>query len=319
MKKYKSKLFAFILLLCLTFVTTISTSASPALENGHEYYYLTILHTNDFHGRLNDLPEYSTIVKEVRSNTDNVILVDAGDLFIRGPLQKYQGIVETEILNAMDYDALVLGNHEFNVPYNKSADACNKQIKRIADKGTFATLCANVTMKSTGKYIDGVEPYTVIDVNGIDIGIIGVTSEKPDKRNKIEVSDKNFTYGPTVVENILPEVQGKSDVAIVLSHCGYTYDFDNAMIPGISAVIGGDTHKLLKKPVYTSRNKQRSAPIVQTGGEYNHHLGRLDLTFQKNDGEWELYNSDGFLYNVSGVKSDPKIENILNKYGYYNN
>lgn len=291
-----------------------STYAAESYENN--MFTLTIMHTNNIHGNVDNLSKYSTIINEVRSSAKNVLVLDGGDLFLRGEFQEQQGLVETEILNSIGYDAWVPGNNDFRVPPSGGTiDDGNKQLKAITDKVEFDAVCANVTIKDTKQYIEDIPPYIIKDVNGVKVGIIGVTSLKPQTRKWTEVSDKIFEDGDLAVSRIVEELKGKTDVNIVLSHTGLVTDLKIANIEGVDAVLGADDHYYISEPMYyTDGEGNKSTPITQNGGENNHHLGRLDLVFEKNDSEYELVDFHGYLYDLNLTKSDSKIQNIIDQY-----
>lgn len=280
-----------------------------------EFYKLTILHTNDIHGHLDKLSLYSTIIKEVRARTDNVLVLDGGDLFMRGEFEHLQGEVETKLLNAMGYDAWVPGNNDFRVPQNGgTTEEGNSQLRRITDSADFKAVCANVIMKDSKAYINGMEPYVIKELNGVKIGIIGVTSLKPQNRNWPEVSDKIFESGDTAVSKIIDEVKEKTDITIVLSHTGFATDLKTAQIAGVSAVLGADDHYRILEPVFIKNSRMEITPITQNGGEDNNCLGRLDLLFKIMNGIMTLEKYNGFFYDLSYAKGDDDIQNIIDSY-----
>ena len=103
-------------------------------------------------------------------------------------------------------------------------------------------------MKDTGELIDGVEPYIIKEVGGLDIGIIGVTSLKPQDRGWEEVSDKVFESGDITVTNLMEEVAPQTDINIVLSHTGLAVDTKTCRVEGVSAVVGADDHFVIPSP-----------------------------------------------------------------------
>ena len=269
-------------------------------------YELTILATNDLHGHIDTLPEYLTIIHQIRQEKENVLLLDAGDVFRRGPYEARQGAVEIELLNQMGYDAFVLGNNEFKVPgsVNSKYEAgtlaeSDAQIANIIKWAKFPILCGNVTLKDTGAYIDGTSPYIVKEVGNLKVGIIGVTNMQP-AENKLEMAaDKRFVRGDRSVKWLLPKVKAESDIQIVLSHAGYSVD---KKMQGVSAIIGGHDHIILENV----KNKC-SIPVTQGGGEDNHCLSRLDLTFAQQDGTWALHDFQHQLYRADGTAKDPSL------------
>jgi 5'-nucleotidase len=297
--------------ICITTEPTGHPTSKPA--SNPEEYSLTVLSTNDIHGNFETLPEYATIVKQVRNERKNVLLLDAGDVFKRGKYENYQGKIEMDIYNEMGYDAMVLGNNEFKVPGSKKSKKnsgtlydSDRQISNLIKWVEFSILCGNVKLKDTNKYIDGTKPYTVIDVNGVKVGIIGVTSTSP-KEEKLDMTvNKDFIPAQKAVEQLLPEVKSISDIQIVLSHAGMNF---NKKIKDVSAIISGHDHIRTKKPVVSD-----GIPIIQAGGEELHYLGRLDLDFRYQDNKWVLDNFNGKLYSADGIVKDEKIKKIIDDY-----
>ncbi|WP_458352592.1 metallophosphoesterase [Peribacillus frigoritolerans] len=119
---------------CFSLAMTAAFVAMPVMADAEEKlkeggkFKLTILQTNDFHGHLDDIvtlddgtvhhnsiAKYATIIENVRKEEENVLLVDGGDVFLRGEFQAGQGELETSLLKALDYDAMALGNNDFRV------------------------------------------------------------------------------------------------------------------------------------------------------------------------------------------------------------
>lgn len=295
---------------------SVSALASEAKPQEGDTYELTIIHNNDVHGRMERLPQFKTLIDEAREETDNLLVFNGGDIFLRGPLQDQQGIPEMNVLNEMGYDVWVLGNNDFRVPpEGGDAQACNEQIQSLIELANVPTLCANVTMKDSGELIDNVEPYTIKEVGGLDIGIIGVTSMKPQDRGWEEVSDKVFESGEITVGRIAEEVSSQTDINIVLSHTGLAVDTKIANVDGISAVIGADDHYVISSPIYWPGEEGfKSTPIVQAGGEQDQYLGRLDLEFTYTEGTWALSDFNGYLYDLEGVEPDQELQAMIDAF-----
>ncbi|MFH0070148.1 bifunctional metallophosphatase/5'-nucleotidase [Peribacillus sp. NPDC056705] len=305
----------------------LTAVAEEKLKEG-EKFELTILQTNDFHGHLDDIvtlvdgtihhnsiAKYATIIENVRNEEKNLLLVDGGDIFLRGEFQAGQGELETSLLKALDYDAMVLGNNDFRVyPAGEGTQESRyEQLKNYHRNMNFPILTGNVIDRETGKYIQNVKPWKSFSFNGVKVGMIGLTSMKPEIRGWNDVADFDFIEPVEALNELLPEVSEKSDINIVLSHAGNTEDHKLAQVPGVSAVIGADTHKVTETPEYEF-NGEVMVPITQAGGEQEHYLGRLDLTFEVVDGKMTLVESDGFLYDVTNVRADPEIQEIIDEY-----
>ncbi len=300
--------------------SVMAAAAAPAVcaaeaQEG-DTYELSIIYDNDIHGRLERLPQFKTLIDEARETTDNLLVLNGGDIFLRGELQEEQGIPEMNVLNAIGYDAWVLGNNDFRVPTDGGTpEEGNEQLQNLIALAEFPTLCANVTMEESGELIDNVEPYIIKEVGGLDIGIIGVTSLKPQNREWEEVSDKVFESGEITVANLMEEVDPQTDITIVLSHTGLAVDTKIANVAGVSAVIGADDHYIITDPIYyPGEDGFKSTPIVQGGGEQDQYLGRLDLVYKYEDGAWTLDDFDGYLYDLEGVEADQEIQDLIDSY-----
>jgi len=276
-------------------------------------YSITILETNDIHGRFEKMAEYATIINQVRKDEKNVILLDAGDVFKRGKYENYQGKIEMDIFNEIGYDAMVLGNNEFKVPGSRGSKRnsgtlyeSDRQISNLVKWAKFPMLCSNVKLKDSDKYIDGIKPFTVLNINGVRVGIIGITSTSPAEEKLDMTVNKEFISGSKAVKRLLPEVEAVSDIQIVLSHAGMNV---NRKINDVEAIISGHDHIKTFKPIVSD-----GIPIMQAGGEVAHYLGRLDLKFKRQDNKWVLYNFEGKLYSADGVEKDEGVKKIIDDY-----
>ncbi|HEY4551431.1 MAG TPA: metallophosphoesterase [Bacillus sp. (in: firmicutes)] len=317
----------FSLAIAVSFVAMPVSADAENLKEG-ETFELTILQTNDLHGHVDDyitlnegtvhhnsIAKYATIIENVRDEEENVLLVDGGDIFLRGEFQAGQGELETALLKAMDYDAMVIGNNDFRVyPAGEGTPVSRyEQLKDYHRNVNFPILTGNVIVKETGKYIQNVEPWKSFTFDGVKVGMIGLTSMKPEIRGWNDVADLDFIEPLEALKALLPEVSEKSDINIVLSHAGNPEDHNLAQVPGVSAVLGADTHKVIKTPEYEF-NGEVMVPITQAGGEQENYLGRLDLTYKVVDGKMKLVESDGLLYDVTNVPADPEIKAIIDDY-----
>ncbi|WP_053360860.1 metallophosphoesterase [Bacillus sp. FJAT-27251] len=304
-----------------------SAAGAEKLKEG-EKFELTILQTNDIHGHLDDLftredgsvhhnsiAKYATIIEEVRDEEENVLLVDGGDVFLRGEFQAGQGELETSILKELGYDSMVLGNNDFRVyPAGEgNPESLYQQLKDYHRNVNFQILAGNVVDRDTGKYIQNVKPWKGFTFGGVKVGIVGITSMKPELRGWNDVAGLDFIEPVQALKGLLLEVSEKADISVVLSHAGNDEDHKLAQVPGVSAVIGADTHKIIETPEYEF-NGEVMVPITQAGGEQEHYLGRLDLTFEVVDGSMKLVESDGFLYDVTNVPADPEIQGMIDEY-----
>ena len=253
---------------------------------------LVILHTNDVHSqmdtevsgeyaRLGGVERRAAYIAEMRkAYPRSLILLDAGDYNQGTPyFNLFGGKLEIELMNAMGYDAAVLGNHEFD---NGQQDL----VKRLK-KAKFATLSANYPYENT-PLKRAVKPYTIIKRNGYKIGIIGVTVTL---QGVVMASAlENLTFqNPVPIVNQLAEMlkkEKKCDLVICLSHLGY--DGGSPQRPSdiylaehsrhIDLIVGGHTHTLLTQPDIRKNLDGTEVPIVQAGSR-GAFVGRVDLYF----------------------------------------
>ena len=295
---------------CLLLAASALPVAAERLQEG-ESFVLTILHTNDLHGRLDNVPRYATLIKQVRNEARNLLVLDGGDLFLRGEFTDLHGVPEMRLLNEMGYDAWVIGNNDFRVPKNGSLPATDSNLHKLVAMAKPRTLCANVTTRNDGQYLRGVEPYTIRNVNGVRVGIIGLTSMKPQKRGY--EPDKEFHDPVKTLKKSLEALKGQTDVNIVLSHCGLSEDAKLVTVPGVDAVLGADDHYAMPTPIFWVWEGEKSTPMVQHGGEENHMLGRLDLVFVKQSNGLKRIDFHGRAYDTDFVPEDAKTRSILDE------
>jgi 5'-nucleotidase/UDP-sugar diphosphatase len=279
------KLSMFLLVTILVFTTALW--ASPKL--------LTILHVNDTHGHawqysitgnnnIGGLAAIATIVDkvkaEVEGNGGSVLVLHAGDINTGVPeSDQLDAIPDIVGMNMIPFDAMTLGNHEFD----KDKEVLAKQIKAMK----FPALCANIVDKD-GKPV--FTPYIVKELNGLKVAIFGLTTESTTDLEPIYLEGYTFLNAAAVARKLVPELKNEADIVIALSHLGYgepypgstTSDMLAKGTKGIDVIVDGHSHTLFDKaPVFGDT-------IVVQVGEWGKYVGRLDLWIL--DGEiidWE--------------------------------
>jgi 5'-nucleotidase len=244
---------------------------------------LTIFHTNDTHGVLvAERNEYcfdvggvsirSAMLKEFRREYANnphhhVMVLDGGDILESDILSHfYHGEPDVLAMNAMGYNAMTLGNHDFGYKIEAL-----QTLQKLAD---FPFLSCNLTWTETGEPF--CEPYIIREYDGRKIAILGATSHTVmwnihrDDRGRIQYEDAT-----TAVSRYVKELCAKSvDYLIFLSHLGIEEDRNIAAnIEGIDLIIGAHSHTLFEEPEYVN-----NCPIVHAG-RYSQTMGRVDLYF----------------------------------------
>ena len=255
---------------------------------------LTVLHTNDTHSHIDPfsledskypgrggVSRRFNLVNEIRQQEENVLLLDAGDIFQGTPyFNKYQGVLEMKIMQAIGYDAATMGNHDFDGGMNGFLTA-----KQFAD---FPFLCANYDFNNT--ILKGqTQDHHIFKKGGIKIGVFGVGIELeglvPKKKYEDTLYIDPIAIAQTQVEILQKE---KCDLIICLSHLGY--DYENKSIvsdhtlaqntKGIHLIIGGHTHTFLEKPTILI-NQEGDNVLVNQVGWAGLNLGRVDFVFEK--------------------------------------
>ncbi|MFK0336913.1 5'-nucleotidase C-terminal domain-containing protein [Agrobacterium deltaense] len=283
-------------------VSAITLSAGAALAD----YELNILHINDFHSRIESINKFDstcsaeeegknecfggaarllTAINQTRdalkAQGKNVLLLNAGDNF-QGSLfyTTYKGTVEAEVLNAMKFDAMTVGNHEF--------DDSEDGLAGFLDKVQFPVVTANVVATTASKIGDRVKPSIVLEVGGQKIGIVGAVANDT---AELATPGPNITIAEDVAkisEQVQKLKQDGVDKIIALTHVGYPRDLEFiAKIPDVDVVVGGHTHTLLSNtdqkaegpyPTLVDNPGGYKVPVVQAG-QYSKYLGDLKVVF----------------------------------------
>lgn len=266
-------------LLALFMALAMLMTVCPALAEDaapEEPVVITIFHTNDVHGRYNSeagmgYAMMASYVNEARSG-GNVLVLDGGDTLhgtVFANAVKGESIVE--IMNAIGYDAMVPGNHDFNYGYERL-----KELEKMMD---FPLLSANITLADGGEAFDA---YTIIEIAGKQIAVVG--ADNPQMLSAIHpdhTAALAFGDSAKVVETV-ESLRGAVDAIIILAHwgCDDAYDPNSvealATIPGVSLVIDGHSHTSLYD---VKQGPEDEAALVTSTGEYLNNLGKLTMTF----------------------------------------
>lgn len=252
---------------------------------------LVILHTNDTHSNIETITSgrnagyggfqrIADYFDRVRHESANVLILDAGDYNQGTPyFTLFKGTAEVMLYNAMGYDAVCLGNHEFDNGQQQLADRLKK--------ANYPTLCANFDF-SKSPLKDLVKPWIIINKGGRKIGIIGVLLDLRGYVSESGRADIIYRNPIKTVNKIAKQLkQGeKCDLVIVLSHLGY--DGGNKENPSdtelakysrnVDIIIGGHSHTFLEQPVIM-KNREGKGVVVNQTGTAGVYVGRLDITF----------------------------------------
>jgi 5'-nucleotidase/UDP-sugar diphosphatase len=306
------QLFTFSLVL-LTQIACASTKTKPLK--------LTILHTNDHHGRFwpnkdgeLGLAARATLIQQIRDEVKkdggHVLLLDAGDVNTGIPQSDLQQAEpDFKGMALIGYDVMAVGNHEFDKPF--------EVLLKQQDWAGFPFISANIYHKESGERI--FPSHVTKDIDGYKVTIFGLTTEDtPVKSNPLNTA--NFKFIPAVEEarQLVPQLRKEADVLIALTHMGhYENETHGADAPGdvtlarqvngIDMIVGGHTQKPLFQP-----DIQNGTIIVQAH-EWGKYVGRVDLEIV--EGKVLLKDSKLIPVNLKTseirIQADAYVESVL--------
>lgn len=199
---------------------------------------LTLLHTNDTHSHLEEMARQATLIDEFRAEAPNALLLHAGDAFL-GTLYftVHKGAANAWVMNAMDFDVMALGNHEF--------DEGPEGLAAFAEAVDFPLVCTNFDFSEEPALAFRIAPFVVLEVDGESVGIIGLTTEEAawssNPGPNVAIGDA-LASAQQAVEMLT--AQGVK-VIIALTHLGWEQDLVLAQeVAGIDLVVGGHSHTL---------------------------------------------------------------------------
>jgi 5'-nucleotidase len=293
---------------------------------------LHILHINDLHSRIQPINRFdstcpaeddaagecfggvarvataiNTLRGDLEADGENVIVLDAGDQF-QGSLMytTYKGDVEAEFMEAIGFDAMAVGNHEF--------DDGPENFIRFLEMVSFPVLSGNLDLSQNPDLDGQLEDTLVLDVNGVQVGIVSALATD---------TAETSSPGPTVIfQDEIDAIQNDVDalteqgveIIIALTHVGLPADMRIAQgVTGLDVIVGGHSHTYLSAddpdragayPTWANNPDGVMVPIVQAYA-YSKYLGHLEVTFD-DDGN-VVYAGGNTLVLDASVTPDPEI------------
>jgi 2',3'-cyclic-nucleotide 2'-phosphodiesterase (5'-nucleotidase family) len=306
--KYKKSLGSFVAGAAISLSILIHTSATSSAQHAH----VVILSTTDMHGHIFPLDYYTnkydnvgiakvaTLIKEARRNDPDLLLVDSGDTIQGTPLEYFHNKRHNTppdpmmlAMNALQYDSMTVGNHEYNFGL--------KVLEKARNEAKFPWLSANTfaTATSAPHY----QPYIVKEVQGIRIGVLGLTTPGiPNWENAPNYAGLEFHESVSEAKKWVPLLREKekADVVVIAMHMGIEEDLrsgqtnpaqvpnENAAIAiarqvrGIDVILMGHTHREVPSLVV-------NGVLLTQANRWASHLARVDLYLEKNaGGRWEI-------------------------------
>ncbi|MFD0697332.1 bifunctional metallophosphatase/5'-nucleotidase [Paenibacillus sp. GCM10027628] len=299
---------------------------------------ISVLETSDLHGSMlpihyannkpNDvgLSKIATLIDKERSKDQHVIVIDNGDLIQGTPLAYHHARLDnTPVdpmvlgLNYLNYDAAVLGNHEFNY----GLDVLLKAVR----ESQFPWLCATIVDAATGEPFLG-KPYVIKELpNGVRVGILGLTTPYiPNWENPNHIQGLRFEDAVQTASKWVPVLknQEKADLVIVSYHGGFERDLMTGVptepltgenqgyqlcmeVEGIDVLLTGHQHRSIA-------GMEINGVVIVQPGTAGATLGKVQVEMVQNDGKWIVASKQSELLTVAGTDADPTLIELVSSY-----
>lgn len=268
MKNFKRLTNIIILFIIIVGLTSCNNKKPSPIEEEAVIEKLTILSINDFHGALDSAAKLAYLINDERRYTQANVLISAGDMFQGTALSSYNhGRTVIEVMNEMKFDAMTLGNHEFDWGYDEIYQYVDGN--KANGEANFPYLGCNIIDKSTNQIVKGVKPYHLFKRGGLTIGIVGFIGE--DIESSISpsfIKPYEFTSVISNVKKYVKELRCEHlcDVVIAVGHQDDRYNDQLANLNGdekIDAIINGHSHQTYADKI--TRNDGTTVPYIQSG------------------------------------------------------
>ena len=293
--------------LLLTLVVTVT-----AQESAPKRAQITILGTTDLHGNIYPIDYYTdkpdnrglakiaTLIKRVRKENPNALLIDSGDTIQGTPLQYYHNKKNNTppdpmmtVMSSLKYDSMTVGNHEYNFGL--------KVLEKARNEAQFPWLSANTYKKGTET--THYKPYVVKEVAGVRVGILGLTTPGiPNWENVPNYVGLEFREPVAEAKKWVAELRDKerADLVVIAMHMGLEEDLRTGEInpgqvpnenravaiarevPGVDAIFMGHTHR--DTPAILL-----NAVLITQANHWGRHLARADFYMEKTGARWHVY------------------------------
>src|SRR5215510_982378 len=303
-----------------------------------ERVHITILGSTDLHGNIGPIDYYTnkpdnrglakiaTLIKRVRKEQPNVLLIDSGDTIQGSPLESFHGRKNNQptdpmmlTMDSLNYDAMAVGNHEYNFGL--------KVLEKARKEASFPWISANTYDKKTIQ--PHYKPYIVKEVAGVKIGILGLTTPGvPNWDNPPNYAGLEFHEPVAEARKWVPILrdQEKVDVVVIAMHMGLGEDLrtgevspgqvphENEAIaiakevPSVDVIFMGHTHRDVPS-VYIN------GVLLTQANRWGRHLARADLYLQKTTTGWRVYAKGARTIPTDDkVEPDPEVVRLAEQY-----
>ena len=278
---------------------------------------ITLMHINDSHstlapigprgedlkGTLGGLARVATVVSEERLKNRHLLLLHAGDLFIGDMFfNKYFGVPELQALEQLGFDAMAVGNHEFDL----TPAALYQSLETAFPQSGFPLLSANLVLDDPAvqplkKHI---KPYIIKQVGRVKVGIFGLTTPATNLLSLPAPASVDIDVAGIAVSTIEQLKMEDCQVIICLSHLGVQIDRMLAVnVPGIDVIVGGHDHFLFEKPIEVINPAGERTWIVQANAFYL-NVGQMMIKVRAGKVQWIQYK---MLKIDSSIPEEPRI------------
>jgi len=258
----------------------------------------TILHIGDLQGHIDPhMARIATIINDIRAQQPNTIVVDAGDTLHGAPIANhFEGEPVIKAMNAIGFDAMVVGNHDFNFGSETLLERDGEAI--------FPLLGGNIVYEATGEsFLPG---YTIVESGGLSVGIVGLTREgTPEVTHARNIIGLDFLNVAQTADEIITEIEDRTDVIIMLAHMGRDEELSalDAVSGKVIASISADTHVTTVEVI--------DGVILADSGQHGQVVGRLDLVIENNV---VVGHRHTFIPVDASVINDTHVEDIIAPY-----
>ncbi len=325
---------AFVVLLALA----VGLLAPPHLSGAANRIHIVFLGTTDLHGNLfpvdyytdkpdnRGLAKIATLVKQVRKENPNVVLVDSGDTIQGTPLQYYHNKKNNSpadpmmlAMSALNYDSMTVGNHEYNFGL--------QVLEKARSEAKFPWLSANTYNAGTNQ--THYQPYVVKEIAGARVAILGLTTPGvPIWENKPNYAGLEFREPLVEAKKWVPVLRSKerADVIVIAMHMGVEQDLRTGeinpgqvanenqaiaiakQVPGVDLIFMGHTHRDVPSLVVNG------VQLVQAN-HWGRQLARADLYLEKDGPGWRVFACTGRTIAVDDrTVPDPDILKLAEPY-----
>lgn len=306
-------------------ITTTQTTTLPQSQTTtttvtyDRYQTIEIFSVNDFHGgaysNINTLAYIGELIKYKKDSTNHTLAIANGDIFQGTSFSNYyQGRPIVDIFNEIGFDAFVIGNHEFD--WGIDVIGNYKDGNTANGEANFEFLAANILTSSNDEMLDFTKPYTIHEINGLKIGIIGVIGNVINSISASRVEGYYFDNVYETVREYAYELRTEKDVDIVIASIHDYDDYTNYQIASLTgdylvdAIFNGHTHQSMAD---TIERTGTDLPYAQSSNYSQSLLSKITLVYDRETNSI----TNAYAENISDTQlssSDSSVQSIINTY-----